>query len=61
MLLGLDFMPLVESVNMFLNGLRMRVSTRDKNKTGTQMEELLIALDLGHQVSTSGAQPLSFL
>jgi hypothetical protein len=51
MLLGLDFIPLDQSSDMSLNGLRRRVSTRDKSQTKTQMDELLIAIDLGHRVS----------
>jgi hypothetical protein len=60
MLLGLDFMPLDQIVDMSLNGLRRRVATHDKTQTRTQMDELSVALDLGHQVSSSGAHPLSF-
>jgi hypothetical protein len=48
MLLGLDFMPPDQIANMSLNGLRRRVATRDKTQTGTQMDEPLVALDLGH-------------
>jgi hypothetical protein len=60
MLLGLDFMPLDQSVDMSLNGLRRRVATHDKTQTETQMDEPSVALDLGHRVSASGAHPLSF-
>jgi hypothetical protein len=49
MLLGLDFMPLDQIANMSLNGLRRRVATRDKTQTMTQMDELLVALDLRHR------------
>jgi hypothetical protein len=60
MLLGLDFMPIDQSVDMSLNGLRRRFATRDKTQTYTWMDELSIALDLGHQVSVSGVHLLSF-
>jgi hypothetical protein len=45
---------------MSLNGLRRRVATHDKTLIETQMDEPSVALDLGHQVSASGAPPLSF-
>jgi hypothetical protein len=61
MLLGLDFMPLDQIGHMSLNGLRRRVATRDKTQTETQMDEPSVALDPEHQVSASGAPPLSFL
>jgi hypothetical protein len=60
MLLGLDFIPLDQSVDMSLNVLRRRVATHDKTQTGTRMDELSVALDLRHRVSASGAHPLSF-
>jgi hypothetical protein len=47
MLFGLDFMPLDQSVNMSLNGLRRRVATRDKTQTETWMDEPSVALDQG--------------
>jgi hypothetical protein len=50
MLLGLDFMPLDQSVNMTLNDLRRRVATHDKTQTWTRMDELSVALDLGHRI-----------
>jgi hypothetical protein len=40
--------------------LRRQVATHEKTQTGTQMDEILIALDPGHQVSASGAPPMSF-
>jgi len=48
MLLSLDFMPLDQSVDMSINGLRRQVANHDKTKTETQMDELLVALYLGH-------------
>jgi hypothetical protein len=60
MLLGLDFMPPDQIGHMYLNGLRRRVSTHDKTQTTTRMHESLVALDQEHQVSASGAPPLSF-
>jgi hypothetical protein len=47
MLLGLDFMPLDQIVDMSLNGLRRRVATHDKTQTETQMDEPSVALDPG--------------
>jgi hypothetical protein len=55
MLLGLDFMPSDQIGHMSLNDLRRQVSTCDKTKTETRMHELLVALDLEHQVSASGS------
>jgi hypothetical protein len=46
-LLILDFMPLNQSVDMSLNGLKRRVVNHDKNQIETRMDELLVALDLG--------------
>jgi hypothetical protein len=60
MLLNLYFTPLDQIVNMSLNDLRKRVATRDKTQTRTQMDESLVALDLGHRFSTSGVPLLSF-
>jgi hypothetical protein len=60
MLLGLDFMPLDQSVDMSMNGLRRQVAIHDKTQTETWMDESLVALDLGHQVSASGSHQLSF-
>jgi hypothetical protein len=58
-LLGLDFMPLDEIVNMSMNGLRRLFSTCDKTQTRTWMDEPSVALDMGHCVSDIGAPPLS--
>jgi hypothetical protein len=60
MILFLYFMPPDQISNMSLNGLRRRVTTHDKTQTETQMDEPSIALDLGHQVSSSGTPSLSF-
>jgi hypothetical protein len=60
MLLGLDFMPLDQIANMSQNGLRKRVVTHDKTETETRMEKSLVALDMGHRVSSSGAPLLLF-
>jgi hypothetical protein len=60
MLLILYFMPPDQIDHMSLNGLMMRVRTRDKTQTWTQRDELSIALDPKHRVSTIGAPPLSF-
>jgi hypothetical protein len=48
MFLGLDFMPVDQSVDMSLNGLRRKVATLNKIQTDIPMDELSIALDLGH-------------
>jgi hypothetical protein len=48
MLLDLYFMLRDQIINMSLNGLRRRVATHDKNQIQTQMDENLVALDLGH-------------
>jgi hypothetical protein len=60
MLLGLDFMPPDQIGHMSLNGLRRRVATHNKTKTGNWMHESPVALDPKHQVSASGAPTLSF-
>ena len=60
MLLGLDFMPPDQIVDMSLNDLRRRVLTRDKTQTETRMDEPLVALDLGNRVVAGGLPPLSF-
>jgi hypothetical protein len=39
MLLGLDFMPLDQILNVSLNGFRKQVATHHKTLTGTQMDE----------------------
>ena len=59
--LGLDFMPQDQIDHMSLNGLKRRVATRDKTKTGTRMDAPSVALDPEHWVSDIGAPPLSFL
>jgi hypothetical protein len=59
MLLSLDFMPLDQIVDMSLNNLRRKVATHDKIQIETWMDEPVVALDPKHQVSTSGAYPLS--
>jgi hypothetical protein len=61
MLLGLDFMPLDQIVNMSLNGLRRRVATRDKTQTGTQMDEPSVALDLGTEFQLVGPLHCHFI
>jgi hypothetical protein len=60
MFLGLDFIPLDQSANMFVNVLRRRVETRDKTETRTRMDKPLVTMDLGHWVLASGAHPFSF-
>jgi hypothetical protein len=59
MLLSLDFIILDQITDMSLNGLRRQVSNHDKTQAETQMDEPLVSLDPGHQVSTSGAHLLS--
>jgi hypothetical protein len=60
MMLGLDFMPLEQIVNMSQNGLRRRLATRDKTQTETWMDKPSVALDMGQRVLASGAPTLSF-
>jgi hypothetical protein len=60
MTLGLDFMPPNKIGYMSLNGVRRRVVTRDKTKTRSQMDEMLVELDPDHPVLASEAPPLSF-
>jgi hypothetical protein len=60
MMLGLDFIPPDQIVDMSLNGLGRRVSSHDKTQTGTQMDELSVPLDPRHLVLASGAPLLSF-
>jgi hypothetical protein len=45
MLLGLDFMPLDQILNVSLNGFRKQVATHHKTLTRTQMDEPSIVLD----------------
>jgi hypothetical protein len=58
--LSLEIMRLDQIVNMSLNGLRRRVSTRDKTLTGPQMDELSLALYSRQRVSSRGVPLLSF-
>jgi hypothetical protein len=60
MLLGLDFMTLDQISNMSLNDLRIQVGNRDKTKIGTWMDASMVALDMRHYVSVSGAPLPSF-
>jgi hypothetical protein len=60
MMLDLDFIPPDQISNMSLNGLRRRVATRVKTTTEPQMDESLVASNIGHRVSSSGLPPPSF-
>jgi hypothetical protein len=60
MLLRLYFMPPDQIAHMSLNGLRMRVATRDKTQTRTWIHEPGVSFDLEHRVSFSDTPPLSF-
>jgi len=53
-------MPLEQIANISLNDLGRKVTTHDKNKIGTRMDEMLVALDPGNHVSSSGGPSLSF-
>jgi hypothetical protein len=59
MFLGLDFMPLDQSVDISLNELR-QVATHDKTQIGTRMDKSSVALDPRNWVSASGAHSFSF-
>jgi hypothetical protein len=59
--LSLDFMPPDQIGHMSLNGLKRRVATHDKTQIKTRMGEPSVSLDPGHQFSSMGAPPLSFL
>jgi hypothetical protein len=60
MLLGSDFMPIDQIVNMSLNVLKRRVATHDKYLTWIEMDEYSITLYMGHWVSFIGAPMISF-
>jgi hypothetical protein len=60
MILSFNFIPPDQISNMSLNELKRRFATRNKNLTQHQMDELLIALDLGKLVLFRGNPQLSF-
>jgi hypothetical protein len=60
MQLSLYFMPAIQIGHMSLNDLRRQVANRNKTQKETRMDEPLVALDLCHRVSASGAPSMSF-